>query len=348
MHFCLYLTSYIKKIKFLVFLFYLPAIPFFINTLLGGSVIYSDFVRQDGVWIFVPAYESLWLYFYIAYIHIYPLVAAIIMIMWGIKLKKMRIKRQAFIVAIFLLTTPVLSTIENVIMPFITSYKSPGIGPLYYTFLAVGVWFSLVRYRFLNMAPELVSKDVASNIDESIILLDDQLHIRRINAKTEALIGKKSAALIDKEFSAIFSQHDRLYIEIQAMLKGNVGDFSCRVGCKKSNGTSVVMDTKFSVIKDKFNDALGVLVLGREVKELKQLKTFYKFTRREADTIQCIINGFANKEIADFLGIAERTVKAHLTHIYDKCGVSNKGQLFSLLKDFNIIYNYKASKAVIV
>ena len=49
LHFSLYLTSYIKKIKFLVFLIYLPAIPFFINTLLGGKVLFSDFVKEDGV-----------------------------------------------------------------------------------------------------------------------------------------------------------------------------------------------------------------------------------------------------------------------------------------------------------
>jgi NarL family two-component system response regulator YdfI len=108
------------------------------------------------------------------------------------------------------------------------------------------------------------------------------------------------------------------------------------------------MDTRFSVVRDGFNDLLGVLVLGREVKEVKQLKTFYELTGRELDTIQGIINGFANKEIANFLGIVERTVKAHLTNIYNKLGISNKVQLFSLLREFNIISTYKASKVVIV
>ena len=198
------------------------------------------------------------------------------------------------------------------------------------------------------ITPQLVSKDIASNIDESIILLDEQLHILSINTKTEILIEKKSAKIIGKEFSAIFSQHEKIYSEIQEMLKGNASDFSCRVDYKKTNDTSVFMDAKFSIVRDRFNDVLGVLVLGREVKELKQLKTFYRLTRREADIIQCIINGFANKEIAGFLGIAERTVKTHLTNIYNKLEVGNKVQLFSLLKSFNIISTYKASKVVIV
>jgi hypothetical protein len=69
--------------------------------------------------------------------------------MWGIKSKKRRIKKQALILTISLLTIPVMGTIENVILPFITSYKSTGLSPLYYIFLAAGVWYSLVKYRLL-------------------------------------------------------------------------------------------------------------------------------------------------------------------------------------------------------
>jgi DNA-binding NarL/FixJ family response regulator len=179
-------------------------------------------------------------------------------------------------------------------------------------------------------------------------LLDEQQHIVKINDKTEDLLTTKSAKLIGKDFSAIFAQHEKLLNEIQELLKGKANDFSCRLNYKKSDHTSVQMDTRFSVVRDGFNDLLGVLVLGREVKEVKQLKTFYELTGRELDTIQGIINGFANKEIANFLGIVERTVKAHLTNIYNKLGISNKVQLFSLLREFNIISTYKASKVVIV
>lgn len=32
------------------------------------------------------------------------------------------------------------------------------------------------------------------------------------------------------------------------------------------------MDTKFCIVKDKFNDIIGILIIGHEVKENKQLK----------------------------------------------------------------------------
>lgn len=36
--------------------------------------------------------------------------------------------------------------------------------------------------------------------------------------------------------------------------------------------------------------------------------------------------GLANKQIARRLGIAERTVKAHLTHVFTRLGVSDRTQ----------------------
>jgi len=47
-----------------------------------------------------------------------------------------------------------------------------------------------------------------------------------------------------------------------------------------------------------------------------------------------LIGGHANKAIADKCGIRERTVKQHLTNMFDKIGVSNRLELalFALQK----------------
>jgi DNA-binding NarL/FixJ family response regulator len=50
-------------------------------------------------------------------------------------------------------------------------------------------------------------------------------------------------------------------------------------------------------------------------------------TEREADVIQGVLKGWANKDIADQLKLSERTVKFHLTRIYKKFGVRSRTQL---------------------
>lgn len=50
-------------------------------------------------------------------------------------------------------------------------------------------------------------------------------------------------------------------------------------------------------------------------------------TRREVDVIAAIVNGATNRDISEELGLSEQTVKNHLSHIYDKVGVSNRLEL---------------------
>ena len=47
-------------------------------------------------------------------------------------------------------------------------------------------------------------------------------------------------------------------------------------------------------------------------------------TRRERELVALVAAGASNKEIAERLSIAERTVKAHLTSIFRKLGVSSR------------------------
>ena len=53
---------------------------------------------------------------------------------------------------------------------------------------------------------------------------------------------------------------------------------------------------------------------------------------REREVAKEIEKGASNKEIASALGITERTVKAHLSHVYEKLGVSDRLALAMLLR----------------
>jgi DNA-binding NarL/FixJ family response regulator len=47
---------------------------------------------------------------------------------------------------------------------------------------------------------------------------------------------------------------------------------------------------------------------------------------REEEVLRLVADGLANKQIARRLGIAERTVKAHLTNVFQQLGVSDRTQ----------------------
>jgi two-component system NarL family response regulator len=49
-----------------------------------------------------------------------------------------------------------------------------------------------------------------------------------------------------------------------------------------------------------------------------------QLTPRELTTLRLMADGQANKEIAGELGISERTVKSHLSHLFEKLGVTSR------------------------
>ncbi len=51
-----------------------------------------------------------------------------------------------------------------------------------------------------------------------------------------------------------------------------------------------------------------------------------ELTERELDVLRLVAKGMANKQIARKLGISERTVKAHLTSVFQRLGVSDRVQ----------------------
>jgi two-component system, NarL family, nitrate/nitrite response regulator NarL len=50
-------------------------------------------------------------------------------------------------------------------------------------------------------------------------------------------------------------------------------------------------------------------------------------TERERTIVSGVVAAFGNREIANALGISEKTVKQHLTNIFDKLGVSTRVEL---------------------
>ena len=75
--------------------------------------------------------------------------------------------------------------------------------------------------------------------------------------------------------------------------------------------------------------------LGRTTAKNKAYRTSYeqlnKLTQREYDIAVRVGNGESNKQIANACGITERTVKAHLTEVFLKLGVTDRLNLALVL-----------------
>lgn len=63
---------------------------------------------------------------------------------------------------------------------------------------------------------------------------------------------------------------------------------------------------------------------------VKQMKTYLQergLSKRESEVVILVVQGLTNKQVADQLCVAEKTVKFHLTNVYKRMKISRRSQI---------------------
>lgn len=89
----------------------------------------------------------------------------------------------------------------------------------------------------------------------------------------------------------------------------------------------VVMEGGYWVGRESVSDLLFALQSLTPLPERAESAARFSLTAREVQIVRLILAAAGNKKIADTLNISEKTVKHHLTNIFEKLGVSNRLEL---------------------
>ena len=93
----------------------------------------------------------------------------------------------------------------------------------------------------------------------------------------------------------------------------------------------------FCLIVKKYHFAK--IIVEKIYRIMKKKQT--NLTLREIEVLKLIVLGASNKDIGEKLFITHHTVKAHLTQIYKKLGVTNRTSAAIKAKDNNILFFVK-------
>ena len=80
---------------------------------------------------------------------------------------------------------------------------------------------------------------------------------------------------------------------------------------------------------------------------VKQMKTYLQergLSKRESEVVILVIQGLTNKQVADQLCVAEKTVKFHLTNVYKRMRISRRSQIIWTLPMAQFIENARDVK----
>jgi DNA-binding CsgD family transcriptional regulator len=346
LHFSIVLFRSDRQASWLFCLIYIPAVYF---TLLNFTsyTMYSGFKRYGSIWTFEIVNDFARGRSFILYYIGYLVACLVLFLIRRRRVESYREKMQSMVLFCSLIITLIIASLEGVILPEFTSYRSPQPAPILLMIWMAGILFSMVRYRFLNISHSMVSEDLADNISDAIVLLDSGAKIITINRKGLDLTGGRREDFIHAPLTSILEEHEKIIHEINSIRRGEFESFASRAHVKDGKNPPACLDVRFSVVRDRFGDPIRVMIIGHEVKESRQFRSRYRITDREEEIVQHIISGQPTKKIAAELGIAERTVKAHITNIYNKLGVGNRMQLLNLLKEYDLFPEHSAEKTLI-
>ncbi|MCK4665201.1 response regulator transcription factor [Candidatus Dependentiae bacterium] len=158
--------------------------------------------------------------------------------------------------------------------------------------------------------------EVLDDTDNMILIFLEESLIKRDFAKIKTLIEKNKN---NYRFFMIFQEIDafNLYQFIKAGIKGIIDPNWTKSELRNAINKSV---------KDEFIYPRRLLTeLIQSIVEKNEVgwDSFY-FSKRETEVAKLLVEGLTNKEIGKELDISEKTVKAHLTHIYTKLSCSKR------------------------
>lgn len=182
----------------------------------------------------------------------------------------------------------------------------------------VSTVFNIIHMQLANKSIEQENR----NTSVGMCSLDKDLAIVSINA----------SALQMLKVTTIFGASVLHHVKELCM------DSTCDKN-KKTDKLTDLVKTKDTEIKltiytypIQANDNIRHIVLMQYLNEGQLVSDYrFKFTKREADIIDGLIQGKNNARLAAALAVSENTIKTHIKSIYNKTGANNRTELTYLL-----------------
>ncbi|TVR67667.1 MAG: helix-turn-helix transcriptional regulator [Spirochaetaceae bacterium] len=240
------------------------------------------------------------------------------------------------------------ATLEVLVAPLLFGIPSQG-NVLGFKFLwLLGVAFVVDRFRYLTAPADLDEIALSHLPGNAVIVLDREQKVHSANGEAGRLLALPEDHGGQWELRSLLPGNVELHREIAALADHGHDSVSCVIALARNGSTPTLLDVRVSLLRDASGNHLGYLLLGSGFEGIRNIELVGRLSRREIEIVQEVIQGHRNGEIAARLFISERTVKTHLTHIFSKLGVESRLELYTLLKDANVVSQHRAEKKLLL
>jgi len=264
LHYIIVLTGkegFFKR-PFAYLIFYFPAL-FSIHLYFFQPSTAQNLVKTNLGWISLPATGRgfIWTNFFNAYYLSYMIAVVFLLFKWWKNSEIIRERKQAKLILITFLIAMIAGGITDIVLPTLGIPLIPSIAIILIIIPIIGIWYSIKKYKLMDLNPENFALEVLKIMNEGLIIANHKGIIKDINNGALKLTGYRKNQLKDKLVSTLFSKT----IEVSKLT--NCSSFEIEIVQKNNNKLPVLLSS--SILKDEWGDSLGIVCIFQDISEIK-------------------------------------------------------------------------------
>ncbi|MGK0468672.1 EAL domain-containing protein [Clostridium sp.] len=223
----------------------------------------QNFVKTNLGWAYIASTDRgvVWANFYNVYYFIYMILVIFFLFRWFKNSKIIREKKQAKLILSTTIITIVLGGITDIIIPMFIIPFMPSVGIILIAIPIIGIWYSIKKYKLMDLNPENFALEVLKIMGEGLIIANHEGVIKDINKGALKLLDRDKNQLVDKQISTLFSEK----IELSKLANCS----SYEIGIVQCDNSKLPVLLSSSILKDEWGDSLGIVCIFQDISDIK-------------------------------------------------------------------------------
>lgn len=205
------------------------------------------------------------------YNFLYLSISIALLVRWGIKTDRLRVKKQAKLLVVSSVVPFILNLFSQWILPLIGYRQFPLMGQLYAVIMILGTYFVITRYKMFHIPENIVLKEVEKKIIEMVITLNESGQFVNVSKHTLTLLGYEGIDLIGKNITCLFEDQDKEKFSLE-MLKREIEYNDIQI-YKKNTEKLPVHIICVPITDEIIHDFLGSLLIIRDISKEHELRS---------------------------------------------------------------------------
>ena len=268
LYFSLAFSKREKLLKKKWFLFVVVILPLFFIYKQWTNCLIINPIRQSYGWSYSWA-DTIWTYLFCFYYLVFSLLSLYFIYSYGRKTKNTNEKKQAKIITFSVIASLIVGTFFDVVIPILGISSVPNIGNLFVFIFAIGLFYAIVKYRFLIITPAIAAENIISAMDEFLILLNQEGNILTVNKAALVSLQYEQSELEGKPITILFQEDNVKKNLLDKITKEEViKNHDSRFITKNGNEVPIIYSS--SPLKDDEGATVGTVFIAKDITEQKR------------------------------------------------------------------------------